>query len=85
MLKTTMIVVIFVCPSIRPHETTRLTLNRFSCNLSIFRKSVENFQNSLKSDKNSDNLHKANHKFLIISRSIILRMRNVSNKYCVQY
>jgi len=51
-LKATMSIVMSVCPSIRPHGTTRLTLDRFSCNLIVFRKSVENFQGSLKSYKN---------------------------------
>jgi len=52
MLKATMNVIMSVCPPIRPHGTTRITLDRFSCNLCIFRKSVENFQGSLKSDNN---------------------------------
>jgi hypothetical protein len=43
---------------------------------SIFRKSVEKIQVSFKSDKNN------HYTFLIISRSVLLRMRNVSDKSC---
>jgi hypothetical protein len=40
--------------SVRPHGTTRLILNGFSWNvISIFRKSVNKIQVSLKSDKNN--------------------------------
>jgi len=52
MLKATMSVVMSVCPSIHSHWTTRPTIDRFSCNFCIFRKCVEDFQGSLKSDKN---------------------------------
>jgi hypothetical protein len=44
-----------VCMSSCPHGTTRLPLDGFSLNLVFeyfFRKSVENIQGSLKSDKN---------------------------------
>ena len=54
-------------------------LTWFSWNLKMmnFRKSVENFQVSLKSDKNGGILT-----FLVISRSVILRMRFVWGKGC---
>ena len=47
--------VMSVCPSLSPHGTTRLPLDGFSWNLylSIFRKSVEEIKDSLKSDKNN--------------------------------
>jgi hypothetical protein len=45
--------------------------------LSIFRKSVEKVQDSLKSDKNNCTLHEDQYKFMIISHSVLLRMRNV--------
>ena len=49
-------------------------------NLAIFGKSVEKIQVSLKSDKNNGTLHKNQYTFLIISSSVLLRMRNVSDK-----
>jgi len=42
-----------VRPFIRPHGTTRLSLDGFSWHLCIFRKLVEKTQVSLKSDKNN--------------------------------
>jgi hypothetical protein len=48
--------------------------------LSIFRKSVDKPQVSSKSGENT--LHESQYVFLIISRSLLLRMRNVSNKNC---
>ena len=50
--------------------------NEILC-LTIFRKSVENLEVSLKSNKN-----KNGNTFLIISRSLLVRMRNVSDKSC---
>jgi hypothetical protein len=51
--------------------------------MSIIRKSVEKIQVSLKSDKNNGTLHEADrYTFLIISRSFLLRMKNVLNKSC---
>jgi len=50
--------------------------------LSIFRKSAEKIQVSFKSDKNNSTLHEDQYTFLIISRSVLLRMRNVSDKRC---
>jgi hypothetical protein len=49
--------------------------------LRIFRKSVEKIQVSLKSEKNNGALY-TTYTFMIISRSIILEMRNVSDKCC---
>jgi len=48
--------------------------------LSIFRNSGEKIQVSLKSDKNKEFLQLDQYTFLIISRSVLLRMRNVSDK-----
>ena len=47
-------------------------------------KTVEKIQVSLKSDKNNGTLHEDQYTrtFLIISRSVILRVRNVSDKSC---
>ena len=53
--------------------------------LSIFRKSVQKIQVSLKSDKNnSGTLHEDQYTFFIISRSFLIRMRNVSDKRCTE-
>jgi hypothetical protein len=46
---------------------------------SIFRKSVENIQISLKYDKNYGTLHEDQHIFLFIPRSFVLRVRTVSD------
>jgi len=48
--------------------------------LMIFRKYVEKIHFLLKSDKNKGYLHEDISTFMIISRSILLRMRNVSDK-----
>jgi len=50
--------------------------------LCIFRKYVKKIQASLQSDKHNGTLHEDRHTFLIISRSVLLRMRNVSGKPC---
>jgi len=42
-----------VCPSFHPHGKTRLPLEGFSCNLSIFRKSIEKIQVSVRPGKNN--------------------------------
>ena len=68
-----------------PHGTTRLPVDVFSLirYLSIFRKSVEKIQVSLKSNKNnSGTLLEDHYTFLIVSRSVLLRMKNVSDKMC---
>jgi len=52
--------------------------------LSIFRKSGEKIQVSLKSDKNKVTLHADQYTFLIISGAILLGMRNVSDKICTE-
>ena len=59
----------------------------------IFRKSIDKIQVSLQSDNNNGTLHEERHTFPITSRSVPLRMRNVSDKscrenqntFCVQY
>jgi hypothetical protein len=50
--------------------------------LNIFRKSVEKIQASLKSDQNNVTLREDQYTFFIISHSVLLRMRNVSDKSC---
>jgi len=51
---------------------------------STFRKSVEKIQLSLKSAKNNGTLNEDHYTFLIISRWIIRRMRNFSDKFVVK-
>jgi hypothetical protein len=71
---------LFVCQ----HGTAHLSLTDFHeiLYLNIFRKSVEKIQVSLKSDKNKATLHEDLYILLIISRLVLLRIRNVSNKSC---
>ena len=71
-----------VCPPVRPsvfpHGTTRLPLDGFSC--SIFRIVVQKNQISLKSDKNNGWFTWRRLYIFITSLSVLLRLRNVSNK-----
>jgi hypothetical protein len=50
--------------------------------LNFLRQSVENIQFSLKSDKNNGHFSEDVFTFMIISRWILLRMRNVLDKSC---
>jgi len=50
--------------------------------LSIFRKSVEKIQVPLKSDKNDGALHEDQYTLLIICRSFLFRIKNISVKSC---
>jgi len=50
--------------------------------LSIFRKSAEKIQVALKSDKIGGASYAIQYTFLIMSRSVLLRTRNVSDKSC---
>ena len=57
--KATISSVMSVCLSLHPHETTRLTLDGFSLNITFeyfFRKPVEKNQFSLNIDKNDGNV-----------------------------
>jgi len=47
-------------------------------------KSVENIQVTSKSNKNNGTLHEDRCTFIIISRSVVIRMRNVSDKSCIK-
>jgi len=76
-----------VRPSVRPSTwnnsapTGRIFM-KFDI-LTIFRKSVEKIQVSLKSDKKTGLLYvKTNIYIFIISRSFLLRMKNISDKDC---
>ena len=72
--------------SFSAHGTTRLSLDGFSLNLVFvyFRKCVGKIQVSFKSNYNNGTLHEDRHTFVIISRSDLLRKRNVSDKSCTQ-
>ena len=75
--------VISACPSVRPHGTTRFPIDIMSKKFDIvriFRKSIEKIQVSLNSDNNNSTLHEDRCTVSIISRLILLRMRNVSDK-----
>jgi len=61
--------------------TTRLPLDGFSLNF-MFRKYVVKIQVTLKSAKNNGTVHEAQYTILIISRSFLLRMNDVSVKSC---
>jgi hypothetical protein len=72
-----------LCPSARMEQlgSPWTDLHSGWC-FSIFRKSVEKIQVRSKSDNNNGTLHKDLCTFMIISRWILLRMRNVSDKSC---
>jgi hypothetical protein len=75
------------CPSIRPSILNSAPSGRFWWNLIFelfFRKSVENFHVSLKSDKQKNILREYVRTFMMIYRSILLEMRNVSNNSCIE-
>ena len=71
--------------SVRPHGKTRVSLHGFLWNLvyiNFFRKSIEKVNVWLKSDKNNGTLLKGLYTFMVISRSFLLRMRNILDKSC---
>jgi hypothetical protein len=43
---------------------------------------VEKIQDLLKSEKNNVTLHEDQYTFLITSRSVLLRMKNISDRSC---
>jgi hypothetical protein len=71
--------------SVRPHGTSRLPLDGFLWNL-IFehfsKETAEKIEVLLKSVQNNATLHEYGYTFLIISRSVLLRMRNISDTSC---
>jgi hypothetical protein len=74
-----------VRPSVRPSArknsapTARILLKLDI--LAFFRKSVKETEVSLKSDNNTGTLHEDVFTFMTISRQILLRMKNVLDKY----
>ena len=76
-----------VCPPVRPSVLLELLGSHWTdfnevWFLSIFRKSADKIQVSLKSDKNISTAHQDQRALVIISRSVLLRMGNVSDKSC---
>ena len=72
-----------LCSSVRPHGITRLPLIGLLWNVifGIFRKPVRKVRVSLESDKNKGYFTwRTVYLFFIISRSVLLRVRNVSDK-----
>jgi len=73
------------CPSVRPHGTSRLPLDRFSWNLvdEYFSKICPGYSSFIEIDTIiTGTLHEDLPTFVIISRSVLLRIRNVSDKSC---
>ena len=81
--KATINFVMSVCPTVYPHGKTRLPLDRSSRDsyLSTFRKFVAKIQVSLNSDKsNGYSVHTDQYTLMVISRSVLHRMRNISDR-----
>jgi hypothetical protein len=74
------------CLSVRPQETTRPSLDGFSWNFifEYLKKNVEKIQVELKSDNNNGQFTWRQYTFFIISRSILLKMRKISEKSGVE-
>jgi len=91
MQKATISFVMPVCVSILlsvcPHGATLLHVDGLSWNLMFeyfLKKSFETIQVSLKSDKIMGTLHDDLCTFVIVAHWILLRMRNFSDKSCIQ-
>jgi hypothetical protein len=82
--KATISFIMSVHPSVCPHRTARLALNGFSWNsiVAYFSIIVYKILVPLKLDKSNGYLTWCPIYTFIISHSILLIMRNVSNKYC---
>jgi hypothetical protein len=74
-----------ICPSVRPHGTNRLPMEGFSFNF-IFEHFFENLLRKFKFLQNltrtTDTLHEDRYTYIIVPRSILLRMTNISSKLC---
>jgi hypothetical protein len=76
-----------ISPSVHLHGTAWLPSDRI-CEiwyLNSFQKSVKSILVSSKSDTNNGTLHEDQYTSMIISRSVLLRMRNVPDKSCREY
>ena len=82
MWKTTVSLIMSVCPSVWVEQLGSHWTDLYEIwYLRIFKKFVEKIQVSLKSNTNSLLLYmKTQHAFMIVSRSVLLRVRNVSDK-----
>ena len=75
----------YVFPSVHPHGTIRLSLDGFSRNLvfEYFSKTCRQISSFiLKMTRITGSLYEDQYEFSIISRSINLRMKNISEKSC---
>jgi hypothetical protein len=76
-----------ICPSVRPHRTTRLSINGFLRNL-IFEnlsKICQKFKFHWNVTSVTGTLREDQCAFMIISRSFLLKIRSVSDKSCREY
>ena len=74
-----------VCPSVRPHGTTRLPLDEFSWNFDIcfyFEITSKKFEFHYNLTRLRGTLHEDRYKFMIIYRCNFLGIRNFSEKIC---
>jgi len=70
-----------VCLSVRHHVTTRLPLDGFSCNLDYFLKICPETCSLIKTANNNRCFHEDLYTIMIIRRSFLLRMKNVSDRF----
>jgi len=81
--KATISVVMSVRPFVRMEQLSSHCTDFHEISYSsIFRKTVKKTEVSLKSEKKTGTLREDQYTFLIISRSVLLRIRNVSDKSC---
>jgi hypothetical protein len=72
-----------VCPSVSMEQFgSHLTDFHENWYLSIFRKSVQKIQVSLKCDRITGTLHEDQYGVLVKSLAVLRRMKDVSDKYC---
>jgi len=81
LLKATISFITSVCPSVRMEQLgSHWTDFHEIWHSTIFGNLVEKIQVSLISDRNNGSAHEGQYTFPITSRSVLLRMRNVSDK-----
>ena len=75
--------IIFLSMSVRPHGAAQLPPDGFSWNLKDFSKICKEFKVLFKFlTSRTGTLHEYQHTFMILSLSVLLRMRNVWDEYC---
>jgi hypothetical protein len=87
MRKTTISFVMSVCPSLRPSVRMEWLFSQWRDfheirYLSFFKKSAKEIQVSSQAENNNGTLHEEQCTFVIMYPTILLRMRNVSDKIC---